>query len=639
MCESVGSALVESRLHPSATSPTPTTSDSPSFCFVAKQWHRNQVMEFFSTSRKSADSPISSFRKADDELMRRHGGDGVVDESLLLPELDDCRNPPVVFSYNDDYSSDNKDNDDTSIGPADLLPWEERIEREIAAARKAAAALEAQLQTTTTTTTAPDEPTPSESNEPPLEEDESMNNRSIPSANSYELLHQSFQAGDDPIAKERFLSFDSKEDIDYNENRDQFFTQQISRQITTDDPKCDEASILSHPDSLLLMTETDTLNNEKFPLHESIPLGGTHDSGSTTAVNNKDPKSNSVRVASIRITQTPASYEEKKQEEDIKDCLSATESEVASMDGLPSRIQARWSSDDRQQMLQHLDGIPPSPTRRSSTRLPVLATPHPRLAATVITEEEDDDDDGNDAHLGPYFEPCFQFSLCGGVLEEKPKRKRDYKEYKPKMSKSSWKTQHDVPLAILDCSNLIHRDVTAPRVPTSLVRVASPDPQPHGLTFADTIPQTRIDPRMQDWIAGQFVIPNRPPKDGSFHLGKSRTVIVHEINRGSWTWCTAWSPDGEFLAVATENHHLAVIDTTGSTVWRVRHDRKARGDISRKNNSTHSIRSIAWGQNYIAIGKLFQTSNRWSSRLEQQGELEMLSASCRRTILFPYDIR
>jgi WD40 repeat protein len=105
---------------------------------------------------------------------------------------------------------------------------------------------------------------------------------------------------------------------------------------------------------------------------------------------------------------------------------------------------------------------------------------------------------------------------------------------------------------------------------------------------------------MEEWVSRQFKMPNRPPKDGSYHLGKSRTVIVHEIVRGNWTWCTAWSPDGDLLAVATENHHLAVIDTKSSTVWRVRHDRRIKGPM--RNNTTHSIRCIAWGANYIAIG-------------------------------------
>jgi WD40 repeat protein len=85
-----------------------------------------------------------------------------------------------------------------------------------------------------------------------------------------------------------------------------------------------------------------------------------------------------------------------------------------------------------------------------------------------------------------------------------------------------------------------------------------------------------------------------------YALGKSRTVIVHEIVRGNWTWCTAWSPDGSRLAIATENHHLAVVDSSASTVWRVRHDRRITSPI--RNHTTHSIRSISWGSQFIAIG-------------------------------------
>jgi len=54
------------------------------------------------------------------------------------------------------------------------------------------------------------------------------------------------------------------------------------------------------------------------------------------------------------------------------------------------------------------------------------------------------------------------------------------------------------------------------------------------------------------------------------------------------------------LAVATENHHLAVVDTTSSSVWRVRHDKRTKGPP--KQGTTHSIRSIAWGDHFIAIG-------------------------------------
>jgi WD40 repeat protein len=105
---------------------------------------------------------------------------------------------------------------------------------------------------------------------------------------------------------------------------------------------------------------------------------------------------------------------------------------------------------------------------------------------------------------------------------------------------------------------------------------------------------------MPAWVDHQFRTRDRSTKDGQYLLGTSRAVIVHEIVRGHWTWATAWSPDGSQLAVATENHHLAVLDTTSSTVWRVRHDKKIQGPV--KQGTTHSIRAIAWGANYIAIG-------------------------------------
>ena len=124
--------------------------------------------------------------------------------------------------------------------------------------------------------------------------------------------------------------------------------------------------------------------------------------------------------------------------------------------------------------------------------------------------------------------------------------------------------------------------------------------EPPPPSYAETIRATKVDPRMPSWIDSQFMVQERPPNDGSYYLGKSRTVIVHEIFRGDWTWCTAWSPNGNLLAVATENHHLAIVDTTSSPVWRVVHDKKLSGPA--RNNTTHSIRAIAWGEHYIAIG-------------------------------------
>lgn len=110
----------------------------------------------------------------------------------------------------------------------------------------------------------------------------------------------------------------------------------------------------------------------------------------------------------------------------------------------------------------------------------------------------------------------------------------------------------------------------------------------------------KSDERLQEWVENQFKQETRSPEDGSYHLGESKSIVVHEILRGNWTWCTAWSPDGNRLAIATENHHLAVVETTNSTVWRVKHDRRTKGPA--KKGTTQSIRSIAWGDSYIAIG-------------------------------------
>lgn len=123
------------------------------------------------------------------------------------------------------------------------------------------------------------------------------------------------------------------------------------------------------------------------------------------------------------------------------------------------------------------------------------------------------------------------------------------------------------------------------------------------LAYAEAIRSNEVDPRMPAWMAehGEESDLSHPlPDDNFYTLGVSRAIIVHEIARGDWTWCTAWSPDGGRLALATENHHLAVVSTTASTVWRVRHDQRVSGPT--RNGTTHSIRSIAWGHNFIAIG-------------------------------------
>ena len=141
-------------------------------------------------------------------------------------------------------------------------------------------------------------------------------------------------------------------------------------------------------------------------------------------------------------------------------------------------------------------------------------------------------------------------------------------------------------------------DVTPLSQANSMLQPASPlHPLLEGLEANE------VDPRMPIWMTehgAEVMESTSAPEDTFYSIGPSRAIIVHEIVRGNWTWCTAWSPDGGRLALATENHHLAVVETTASTVWRVRHDQRISGPV--KNGTTHSIRSIAWGQNFIAIG-------------------------------------
>ena len=87
---------------------------------------------------------------------------------------------------------------------------------------------------------------------------------------------------------------------------------------------------------------------------------------------------------------------------------------------------------------------------------------------------------------------------------------------------------------------------------------------------------------------------------GQYELHSSETIITHNLNRGNWTWKTEWSPDGNYLAMATENHGLAIVDARSSaSVWKVIHDNR-NGKVM--NDTTQSIRAIAWGGSYIALG-------------------------------------
>lgn len=340
-------------------------------------------------------------------------------------------------------------------------------------------------------------------------------------------------------------------------------------------------------------------------------------------VETEQPSDTPERRAQVAQRKMPFDFDDASSiDHDLRDCLSATESEVASLDGLPSGIQQRWlmGESPRETMLQSLDGVHNAINWRSRNQSPtstsndaMLQSSPPRVVLGGGNRKGRNDRSKQEVEDGtcdgPLFASCFDFSMwTGGIIGEggdSSGRPENGANNKGHWRTSSWKQQHDVPLAIMDCANIINQDDRCSqfaaqmdsRVQPSVVQVASDYPSP---TYAETILPTEVDPRMQDWIASQYAIRDRPPKDGTYQLGRSRTVIVHEMFRGNWTWCTSWSPDGAYLAIATDNHHLAVVDTASSTVWRVCHDRKIREPP--KNNSTNSIRSVAWGPNYIAIG-------------------------------------
>jgi WD40 repeat protein len=326
------------------------------------------------------------------------------------------------------------------------------------------------------------------------------------------------------------------------------------------------------------------------------------------------------------------------EELELMKSFSATESDVGSLDGLPFNLQFQLHGGDhgREDLMKRLDGVvvhttplSPSTAAAATPATTPVANGHghdrspsffealglhtkPFAApgtATTATTPVTNNAHGHDGTLqeppdlehrherSPSFFESLGLSYFFGAgdngQEENQQNDKDGNGYN--MSDGA-----DDTLALLGCAPVLCNHEERHRLPamaTSLIRVTS---EPPPLSYAETIRATEVDPRLQDWLEGYYRIRGKPPSDGTYHLGKSRTVIVHEINRGNWTWCTAWSPSGDRLAVATENHHLAVIETTASTVWRVRHDRRIVGPA--KNDVTHSIRSISWGQNFIAIG-------------------------------------
>lgn len=272
-------------------------------------------------------------------------------------------------------------------------------------------------------------------------------------------------------------------------------------------------------------------------------------------------------------------------------CLSPTESSLASIDDLEKAIEglpSKFSNSDsslrmsREKMLNLIDGIDQGDERtirESFSEDDILLPP---LGHQVSKEGEDTDTTVSTtfSSLLDYFLGSSKSHKDQGRLHEMKTSLRDFSP----LACGAIHLSNDV-----DPGNPVSRKAT----------IGAERPPP---PYAERTNERVVDPRMPGWIADI----SDPPRDEEplsqyfYALGKSRTVIVHEIIRGNWTWCTAWSPDGKRLAVATENHHLAVVDTSTSTVWRVRHDRRIK--YPAHNHTTHSIRAIAWGSQFIAIG-------------------------------------
>lgn len=257
-------------------------------------------------------------------------------------------------------------------------------------------------------------------------------------------------------------------------------------------------------------------------------------------------------------------------------CLSPTDSEAEEYQKsvlLPSRF-AGDSSITREKMLNKIDGVDSSKIRveqekRNDEHSPVFNF---NLFSYLMGNGRSNElfeaqDVLND--FGGMNIPGFSPLNCGAI--------------------QNTETQNDF------SSDLVYPHSSLLSNPSAAISVAPP-------SYAEHIHAMEVDPRMPAWISAQSATfaEEDHAQENFFTLGISRTVVVHEVVRGNWTWATAWSPDGTKLAVATENHHLAVVDATSSTVWRVQHDRRITKTV--RIDTTHSIRSIAWGSQFIAVG-------------------------------------
>jgi len=123
---------------------------------------------------------------------------------------------------------------------------------------------------------------------------------------------------------------------------------------------------------------------------------------------------------------------------------------------------------------------------------------------------------------------------------------------------------------------------------------------PNKKSYSEKMPLRLWVQRKIDAESGRNITQDADEYFSQYEIHPSETIISHVFNRGNWTWTTEWSPDGKYLALATENHGLSIVEAEKSTpIWKVIHDEHI-GKL--KNDTTHTIRSIAWGGTFIALG-------------------------------------
>lgn len=276
---------------------------------------------------------------------------------------------------------------------------------------------------------------------------------------------------------------------------------------------------------------------------------------------------------------------------------TASENTVGSIDDyehavkkLTSRLKQPESPQSRDTILRRIDGMVPPKMSNFPPEEPLEKDADDTTRATISTKKKNDCNSNSVSPLGTEDMKSIE------VIEPVVVRSVIAKEKHQHNSYASWFNYfNDLRIGTAEGGSEMEgfgqncKDMILPPMPRSIVKVA----------FNDVVGSEKVDPQMPDWIEKQCSEKEAPSPDGTYLLGESRTVIVHEIMRDGWTWSSAWSPNGDRLAVGTENHHLTVIDTTSSSVWRVTHDKRVTGPTK---NGTNSIRSIAWGSQFIAIG-------------------------------------